>query len=227
MLLHTVQTLAFLIQHTVRSYVSTIVGLHNKKQQQQQHLRNANINLFLLFEPHNYAIQGIRINILRKFGPLLVDAITGMKFLCMYLYRKAYTAPVVVCLVSTSWLLPSLLFSLKKYNMTQLQGLLVCLDQPLRSLSIYYLYYNPFLFILCLTLASFSFIMLLLWYDECCCLCIFAFSLIRKGEMLPQHWKFHSKKCCYILMTLHSKGLPTFMSFLPNLKIGISSKLLS
>ena len=51
--------------------------------------------------------------------------------------------------------------------MTQLQGLLVCLDQPLRSLSIYYLYYNPFLFILCLTLASFSFIMLLLWYGEC------------------------------------------------------------
>lgn len=150
-----------------------------------------------------------------------------MKFLCMYLYKKAYTAPVVVCLVSTSWLLPSLLFSLKKYNMTQLQGLLVCLDQPLPSLSIYYLYYNPFLFILCLTLASFSFIMLLLWYDECCCLCVFAFSLIRKGEMLPQHWKFHSKKCCYILMTLHSKGLPTFMSFLPNLKIGISSKLLS
>lgn len=150
-----------------------------------------------------------------------------MKFLCTYLYKKAYTAPVLVCLVSTSWLLPSLLFSLKKYNMTQLQGLLVCLDQPLRSLSIYYLYYNPFLFILCLTLASFSFIMLLLWYDECCCLCVFAFSLIRKGEMLPQHWKFHSKKCCYILMTLHSKGLPTFMSFLPNLKIGISSKLLS
>ena len=36
MLLHTVQTLAFLIQHTVRSYVSTIVGLHDKKQQQQQ-----------------------------------------------------------------------------------------------------------------------------------------------------------------------------------------------
>lgn len=150
-----------------------------------------------------------------------------MKFLCMYLYKKAYTAPVVVCLVSTSWLLPSLLFSLKKYNMTQLQGLLVCLDQPLPSLSIYYLYYNPFLFILCLILASFSFIMLLLWYDECCCLCVFAFSLIRKGEMLPQHWKFHSKKCCYILMTLHSKGLPTFMSFLHNLKIGISSKLLN
>lgn len=193
MLLHTVQTLAFLIHHTVRSYVSTIVGLHNKKKQQQQHLRNANINLSLLFEPHNYAIQGIGINILRKFGPLLVDAITGMKFLCMYLYKKAYTAPVLVCLVSTSWLLPSLLFSLKKYNMTQLQGLLVCLDQPLPSLSIYYLYYNPFLFILCLTLASFSFIMLLLWYDECCCLCVFAFSLIRKGEMLPQHWKFHSK----------------------------------
>lgn len=106
--------------------------------------RNTNINLSLLFEPHNYAIQGIRINILRKFGPLLVDAITGMKFLCMYLYKKAYTAPVLVCLVSTSWLLPSLLFSLKKYNMTQLQGLLVCLDQPLPSLSIYYLYYNPF-----------------------------------------------------------------------------------
>ena len=100
MLLHTVQTLIFLIQHTVRSYVSTIVGLHNKKKQQQQHLRN--INLSLLFEPHNYAIQGIRINILRKFGPLLVDAITGMKFLCMYLYKKAYTAPVLVCLVSTS-----------------------------------------------------------------------------------------------------------------------------
>lgn len=155
------------------------------KNNSKNNKRNTNINLSLLFEPHNYAIQGIGINILRKFGPLLVDAITGMKFLCMYLYKKAYTAPVLVCLVSTSWLLPSLLFSLKKYNMTQLQGLLVCLDQPLRSLSIYYLYYNPFLFILCLTLASFSFIMLLLWYGECCCLCVSAFSLIRKGEMLP------------------------------------------
>lgn len=108
--------------------------------------RNTNINLSLLFEPHNYAIQGIGINILRKFGPLLVDAITGMKFLFMYLYKKAYTAPVLVCLVSTSWLLPSLLFSLKRYNMTQLQGLLVCLDQPLSSLSIYYLYYKPFFY---------------------------------------------------------------------------------
>ena len=36
MLLHTVQTLAFLTQHSVRSYVSIIVGLHDKKQQQQQ-----------------------------------------------------------------------------------------------------------------------------------------------------------------------------------------------
>ena len=35
----------------------------------------------------------------------------------------------------------------------------------------------------------------------------------------------YSKKYCYVLMILHPKELSTFMSFLPDLKIGISSKI--
>ena len=48
---------------------------------------------------------------------------------------------------------------------------------------------------------------------------------MRKGEFYHNTVTLYSKKYCYVLMILHPKGLSTFMSFLPDLKIGISSKI--